>query len=353
MVDKTPRITILTTVYNGLPYLSESIESILSQTFTDFEFLIIDDASTDDSLKCINSYKDSRIKVIQNTKNIGQVPSLNKGLQLANGQYIARIDQDDVSLPSRLAEQLDFMENHPEVVIVCSWEYTIDSNGKKIRTWKSNLNNYGEFLGPILLGLCPIWHPSVMFRKEVVIGLGGFDTSYAPSEDYDLWKRIAMNRFNAAIVPRFHLLQRNHNRRQSVIYYDKQKNSTIRVHNETIRQFTAHKDVNCLAALLRLEKDPCGKEYNRKHIKDILVALNEMIANVSDMQNLTHSEVKSLKKIIYRRLGPGVSYAGVLTQLPSALFYPAFFGLSPLLIPAVRRTLSSIYNELQGLRHKI
>ena len=346
-----PRITVLTTVYNGIPYLREAIESILNQTYTDFEFLIIEDASTDSSLDCINSYQDPRIKVLQNTKNIGQVPSLNKGLQLAKGNYIARLDQDDVSLPNRLKEQLDFMEKHPKVSIVCSWEHTIDSCGARVRSWKSSLNNYGVFLGYILLGLCPIWHPSVMVHKEVLQELGGFDTSYAPAEDYELWKRIALKRFNAAIVPRFHLLQRRHNRRQSILFGDKQVDSARRAHTEAINKFSSHPDVNCLAALLRLEKDPCGRGYDKKHIRDIAFALDDMICNVRDMQNLSPDELKSLKKKIYRRLGFGVRYGTTLSRLPSILFYPVFFGLSPMLIPRVRLALSGAYSKLQELRY--
>ena len=347
-----PHVTVLTTVYNGLPYLSDAIESILNQTYTDFEFVIIDDASTDKSLDCIKSYQDPRIRVFQNTNNIGQVPSLNKGLPLAKGNYIARLDQDDVSLPNRLEEQVDFMEKYPDISIICSWEYTIDSCGKIMRMWKSSLNNYGVFLGYLLLGLCPIWHPSVMFRKDVVMELGGFDTSYAPAEDYELWTRIALKRFNAAIVPRFHLLQRQHNRRQSILQGDRQSNSNRKAHNETISKFSSHQDVNCLAALLRLENDPCGKKYDRKHTRNILIALKEMITNVKNKQNLSLGEFKSLKNIMYRRLGLGVRYGGALARLPSILFYPGFFGLSPLLIPSVRRTLSGAYSKLQELRYR-
>jgi len=344
-----PNVTVLMPVYNGLPYLREAIESILNQTYTDFEFLIIDDASTDESLDCINSYQDSRIKVIQNVENVGQVPSLNKGLQVAEGNYIARLDQDDVSLPNRLEEQVGFMEKHPDISILCSWEHTIDSSGKKMRSWKSNLSNYGVFLGRILLGLCPIWHPSVMFRKEVVTGLGGFDTSYAPAEDYELWKRIAFKRNNAAIVPRFHLLQRQHDQRQSVLQNDRQLEATRRAHNEAISKFSPYQEANCLAALLRLERDPCGRGYHKKHIREMLIALNEMISNVEKELDLTSEELESLENTIYRRLGPGVRYGKRLTYLPTIFFYPIFFGLSPLLLPNVRIALSKAYNKLARL----
>ena len=103
-----PIVTVLMTVYDGKNYLHEAIESVLCQTFNDLEFLIIDDASTDNSVEIINSYNDSRIKLLINDNNIGQTASLNIGLSRAQGEYIARFDQDDVCLPKRLEEQLAF-----------------------------------------------------------------------------------------------------------------------------------------------------------------------------------------------------------------------------------------------------
>ena len=102
-------------VYNGAKFLAEAIDSILAQTFTNFEFIIIDDASSDDSLHIINSYKDARIVLIQNNKNIGLTKSLNIGIAKAKGKYIARMDADDISMPKRLEKQFDFMEEHPRI----------------------------------------------------------------------------------------------------------------------------------------------------------------------------------------------------------------------------------------------
>ena len=108
-----PIVTVLMTVYNGKNYLNEAIESVLCQTLTNYEFLIVDDASTDNSIEIINSYNDSRIKLLINKKNIGQTVSLNKGLAIAQGKYIARFDQDDVCLPKRLEEQVAFFKKNP------------------------------------------------------------------------------------------------------------------------------------------------------------------------------------------------------------------------------------------------
>jgi len=111
-----PEVTVLMSVYNGSKYLAEAIESILHQSYTDFEFLIINDGSTDLSEKIIKSYNDRRINYIKNNENIGLTRSLNKGLCLARGKYIARMDADDISMPDRFKEQVDFMEKNENVV---------------------------------------------------------------------------------------------------------------------------------------------------------------------------------------------------------------------------------------------
>jgi glycosyltransferase involved in cell wall biosynthesis len=106
------KISILMPVYNGEKYLREAIDSILNQTFTDFEFLIVDDGSTDNSVEIINSYQNSRINLVKNDKNEGLVYTLNRGLSLAKGEYIARMDCDDISLPERLKKQIDFLDSN-------------------------------------------------------------------------------------------------------------------------------------------------------------------------------------------------------------------------------------------------
>ncbi len=349
--ESEPRITVLTTVYNGLPYLPECIESVLKQTWADFEFLIIDDASTDNSLECIKSYKDPRIKIVENEKNIGQVSSLNIGLKIAKGKFIARLDQDDVCLPNRLEEQAEFLEKHSDISILCSWEITIDSSGKKVRSWKGGLKNYGVFLATVLLGLCPVWHPSVMFRRDVILGMGGFDTSYAPAEDYELWARMAVSRLNGAIVPRFHLLQRVHDQRQSVLQGDKQLNAACRAHNEVISKFMPGVDIDCLAALLRLGDDPCGRRYDKEHIRELAANLDAVLQSVETKQNLSGAELRSLKNKIYQRVGLGVIWGGRLACLPGILFYPAFYLLSPLVFPGIRRALSKAHYFIHKLRY--
>ena len=346
-----PKVTVLTTVYNGLPHLKDAIESTLNQTYTDFEYLIIDDASTDDSVECILGYKDSRIRFIQNKKNQGVSSTFNKALSTINTPYVVRLDQDDVSLPNRLKEQIGYLEKYPNISVVSSWEIIINSKGEKIRNARGSLNNYGEFIGKVLLGLSPIWHPSLAFRKKDMEALGGFKEGYKMAEDFEVTSNFAISRFNAAIVPDFHLLVRLHSASSSAKDYEGQSICMRKIHNETINKFISSKNSKCLSALMRLEKDPCGRRYDRIHMLDLACDLNQLVLNVNDKQNLTNNELKSLKKIFYKRMGLGVYYAKLLSRIPIFLYYPIFFSLSPLLIPQIRITFSKIYYKIHELRY--
>jgi glycosyltransferase involved in cell wall biosynthesis len=128
-------------VYNGSKHLSDAVDSILTQTYTNFEFLIIDDASTDNSFEILKSYKDDRIRLIKNEKNIGLSASLNKGLNLALGKYIARMDQDDISLPNRLEKQIEYFKEHNDICVLGSWFKVISGDDPyQIKPTPSNTN---------------------------------------------------------------------------------------------------------------------------------------------------------------------------------------------------------------------
>lgn len=172
-------------VYNCELYIQEALESILNQTFTDFEFLILDDASTDKTVSIIKKYDDPRIQLIEKPLNTGYTNSLNYGLLLAKGKYIARMDGDDISLPKRFAKQVAYMEAHPDV-IVCGTSYKIVGNDKHI----SIPENHDVIKLTFLKTNC-ILHPSVMIRKSILDKFSIiYDTSKEPAEDYDMWVRL-------------------------------------------------------------------------------------------------------------------------------------------------------------------
>ena len=181
-----PKVSIIMPVYNAEKYLREAIESILNQTFTDFEFIIIYDPSFDNTLNIINSYSDARIRIIENKKRTGLVKSLNKAVRYTHGEYIARQDADDISLPNRLKLQLDFLEKHPEVALLGTGIYVINEKGETIEKRimhpnpKKSLLKGNRFI-----------HGSVMFRKPVIDELGTYNELFKNSEDYELWLRLS------------------------------------------------------------------------------------------------------------------------------------------------------------------
>jgi glycosyltransferase involved in cell wall biosynthesis len=181
----TPKITVLLPVYNCELYVQTAVESILHQTYADFELLIIDDASTDATVSIIKKLDDSRIQLIEKPVNSGYTRSLNHGLQLAKGQYIARMDGDDISFPERFAQQIAYLDAHPEVM-VCGTTYKIVGNDKRITLPE----NHEALKIGLLWGNC-ISHPSVMIRKKILDDHSiQYDTSKEPAEDYHLWVRL-------------------------------------------------------------------------------------------------------------------------------------------------------------------
>ncbi len=184
---KNPLISVIMPVYNAEKYLEESIQSILNQTFTDFEFIIINDGSKDKSLEIIKRYqkKDKRIILLNNKVNLKLQRSLNKGLSIAKGKYIARMDADDISLPERFSIQFEFLEKHPSVFLVGGSVIVISEKGNKIGMFKKYTNF--KKLKRKLSSSNPFIHPSVLFRNTKEFS---YREKFVCSEDYDIYLRM-------------------------------------------------------------------------------------------------------------------------------------------------------------------
>jgi glycosyltransferase involved in cell wall biosynthesis len=176
-------------VYNGEAFLRESIESMLAQTFTNFEFIIINDGSTDKTQEILESYNDSRILLIPQD-NMGLTLSLNKGVDLSRGEYLARMDSDDISHPQRLEQQIKWLKAHPQYCAVASKVSCIDENGKKTSDWASDQSTItAEEMRMKLPRINCIAHPSIMFRSDV-IKTYLYNPLQPHSQDYDLYLRL-------------------------------------------------------------------------------------------------------------------------------------------------------------------
>lgn len=190
MKEKQPVASILMPVFNGEKFLAESINSVLAQTWMDFEFIIIDDGSTDNSLEIIRSFSDPRIRLLCNEVNSGLIFTLNKGILQAKGKYIVRHDCDDLMRPDRLRLQISLLEENPGVVLVGSWLQLIDENGVPAGRWRYPETDIGIRWAQLFNSA--VSHPSAVYRAEVIQKLGGYDPDFLHAEDYELWARMSM-----------------------------------------------------------------------------------------------------------------------------------------------------------------
>ncbi len=187
-----PRVTVLMAVYNGERFLRQAIESILAQTFTDFELLIVDDGSTDRTPDIIRSYRDPRIRVMRHESNRGVAYTRSCALPLARGEYVAVLDADDVSYPHRLETQVAYLDAHPDIVLLGSSCEYINEQGGIIHTVHVRSTDPLSIRWRLLFGNC-ITHSTVMYRSLRVLELGGYNDSVFAGEDYDLYVRLAVN----------------------------------------------------------------------------------------------------------------------------------------------------------------
>lgn len=185
-----PRISVILSVYNGGKYIKEAVESILNQTFKDFEFIIIDDGSTDTTASVLDSFKDPRIIRLVNKNNIGLVQSLNKGLHVASGEFVARMDADDMSVSDRFEKQIDFLEKHPDVGVLGTAMQQVDAKGKILSVFQSP-EKHDDILYRMLFDTA-LAHATVMMRKDVVMQAGGYDPKFIHVEDTELWSRLIL-----------------------------------------------------------------------------------------------------------------------------------------------------------------
>lgn len=321
MTLDVPKVTVLMPIYNGMPYLRQALESVLSQTFTDFECLLIDDASTDDSLLCIQTFLDPRIRLIRNTHNLGQIASLNQGLELARGDYIARFDQDDLCLPTRLQRQVIFLDEHPEVAVVGTWMRGMDAMGRLGRVLAPHLDDYPSFLASLLQGSCNLCHPSVMYRRDVLTNLGCYDPKFKAAADYELWSRLARQHYQARVIPEILALYRMHERQQSSIHAEAHHRNWHRAHQELIHHFYTGAQIQNLSRLLLLDESFWSLVNSKAQLLCVLEAMETLFNNIRVALGLSSDEMAVVIRQICAWIGWGFSSARSRQHWPSVLFH--------------------------------
>ncbi len=182
---KTPLVSVLMPVYNGEPYLREAMESVLFQSFRDFEFVIVDDGSTDRTEEIVRSFDDARIRFYTNGNNRGISETLNRGIDLCRAKWIARMDADDVNRRDRLERQVRYLHHNPDCALLSTWARVMRDDKEFVRMERFR----SEFYPYNLTFQCWIYHPTVIYRKDAVLAVGKYSMPY--SEDYDLFWRLS------------------------------------------------------------------------------------------------------------------------------------------------------------------
>lgn len=243
-------------VYNASAYVKEAIDSILNQSYTNFEFIIINDGSTDGSENVILSFKDPRVRYVKNEKNLGLIATLNKGIDLCKGDHIIRMDADDISLPDRIKKQVEFMDAHPEVG-VCGSDYIQFGKGREI--FHRSHHAHDLIFGWTLFNASVV-HPALIIRSSVIRSEQPyFNSEYKHAEDYELWSRLIF-KCKFADVPETLLKYRLHGSQVSRKYRAEQIENGNKVRKKLLEKtgirFTAEEfRVHCLLGSSQRIKD--------------------------------------------------------------------------------------------------
>ncbi|MEP4093191.1 glycosyltransferase [Reichenbachiella sp.] len=238
-------ISVLLPVYNAEKYLGACLESLLNQSYSDFELIIFNDASTDNSLDIILAYDDPRIKIINSPTNLGYVAHLNHGIAIAKGKYIARMDADDISMPNRFEKQISFLEQNHDYSICGTWVEPIDQPVEK-KIWQLPSEHPAILIHHFFYNTA-IAHPSVMFRKETIDKHHiRYDPSFMPAEDYELWSRISnFTKFKNITEPL--LKYRQHPDQISQVQEKKKKDALTKIRNTQLQLLDIEASNNSLA----------------------------------------------------------------------------------------------------------
>jgi len=295
-------ISVIMSVFNGQDYLNEAIESVLRQTFRDFEFIIIDDGSTDNTRNIIKHYqkKENRIKAIYNDNNKGLALCLNEGIQMAKGKYIARMDADDISLPERFAAQIAYLEKNPQFWILGCNIFLIDEKGNRIKETSfpsdSSILRWNMLFGTTGL----VCHPCAMMLTEKIKESGCY-TNIKSSQDMDLWSRfflidpLPINNLQIPLVN-----YRGHENRFSMKHSLLQHQVSSQIRLNTINfAFKRDYDLKMVEAYRNLE--PQKNEYLKKDLIQYMTTWLEVLDEFKSMFKLSNSEVKDYyAQILYK-----------------------------------------------------
>ena len=295
----SPEVTVLLAVHDGADYVGAAIDSVLAQTFTDFELLIIDDASTDETVDVVRAYDDGRIRLLRNERNLGQVASLNRGLHEARGAVVARLDHDDVSSPDRLERQLDVLRAEPRVGLVGTWAELVDGDERTIGVVDGRIATRVDFVYWTLLQYVLIPHPSAAYRRDAALAVGGYDETLGPAEDKDLWRKLLLAGWDARVVEEPLVRYRVHEAQLSQTRSELQRHNDDRSQDALLEQLAPGAPVELLRMLL------AGDAFMWRHLRrgdDLPRALDVLLAGARARFALDDREADELRDRVALRV---------------------------------------------------
>lgn len=272
-----PILSVLMPVFNSEKFVADAIKSILHQTFKDFEFLILDDASTDRSLEIVKDFEeqDSRIKAFQNEKNLGVVESRNKLINFSKGKYIAWIDSDDIALENRFEEEIKFLEKHPEIGMVGAYPVIIDEKGKKTGKWWFETNP--QKLKIELFFHSPFLSSSVIIRKSR-LPQDFYDSKFPVAEDFDLYSKIS-EYSEIANIAKFLVKYRINSKGLSKSYTEKMEQLSVQVIKEHAERLGIKLEENTIKNLRKAKKASKIAFKEIAEIEKSLISLKDLLSN--------------------------------------------------------------------------
>lgn len=290
-----PKISVLMSVYNGELFLRQAVESILQQSFRDFEFIIVNDGSTDSSPEILRSFDDGRIQLV-NQPNMGLTKSLNKAMKMARGEYIARQDADDVSEPDRFRKQVEALDGDTEVVLVSSLLKYISATGEGRTITNRDFS-------PLLVKWLLLFfnhvggHSQVMYRREDALQLGGYNESYKYSQDYDLWLRFAAVG-KILVLPEVLLNWRYHANNISVVSAQDQQGFSLATSKKFVEKYAGCFISTEEISLMRnfwIKKETSFSSSDFLHINSIC---RRVLSGLKKNQHVSNHDAKEISSLI-------------------------------------------------------
>lgn len=324
-----PIISVILPVYNGQDHLKECIESILNQSYQNFEFIITDDASTDNTPEILRKYSqiDNRIKIISHESNQKQTTAANSAIKMAHGTLLARMDADDIALPNRLEEQEKFMTNNPSIGLIGSWVDIIDEEGNIIKVWKTLPSN-GILKWNLHFGTS-FAHSSVMMRKDIVEQVGLYQSPEA--EDYDLWSRISKVS-EVANLPIVLQQKRVWFGQLALKVPQETRDCVIEIMRKNINHSLSTEDLSInFIRQIRAVSDKNPILENGRSIAQVRNVLLRLYRNIKLNVKLSKVELKYISKDLYRKLytlsdwqSSANSFRGILEKIYLAVRFPNY-----------------------------